>query len=78
MKSWNVLLKQLLLSYFMFNEVVKLLTVSDLTHQITDTEKDNGSILSGRQAGTVEGATLLQFLPVHCDFGKYLLGTSSF
>lgn len=31
-KSWNVLLKQLLLSYSMFNEVVKLLTVISADH----------------------------------------------
>lgn len=34
MKNWYIL-KQLLLSYFMFNEVVKLLTVITLTRSLT-------------------------------------------
>lgn len=34
MKNWNIL-KQLLLSYFMFNEVVKFLTVIAFTRSLT-------------------------------------------
>lgn len=42
MKSWNVLLKQLLLSYLVFNKVVKQLPVSDVTQHITDASPDKG------------------------------------